>query len=186
MGLLGLFRKRKNAATSVLVCACESRFDELLAEDADVYKRYYTVTTALSLRGPEDVIMAVERGFDIVHLLCDFGSCGSIAGSSVTGDALIDKCCRSGVKLLWVASNNKPDAYIKGFSAGVRALNLVMTINRNGQKFSIFLDQLLSRMSRGDTMPIAWNALAPQIPGLQHSDAPELIFAAGLGSARFR
>lgn len=36
-------------------------------------------------------------------------------------------CCDSDVKLLWVASDNKPEGYIKGFKVA-KPLNLVMAI----------------------------------------------------------
>jgi hypothetical protein len=36
----------------------------------------------------------------------------------------------------------------------------------------------------GDTMPVAWNDLCPQIPGLDHLDSPESIFFAGRSGVR--
>jgi len=109
------------------------------------------------------------------------------SGAKITGTALIEKCCDSDVKLLWVASENKPEAYIKGFKAAGKPLNLVMTINRQGPKFSVFLEELLSRMSSGETMPVAWVAVSPQSPNdPRQKDSPACIFAAGRAAVKLR
>jgi hypothetical protein len=50
--------------------------------------------------------------------------------------------------------------------------------------FPSFLQQLLFRMACGDTMPLAWNDICPQIPRSDHPDAPESIFFAGRGGVR--
>src|ERR1700685_3412059 len=102
------------------------------------------------------------------------------------GAELIEKCCNSDVKLLWIASDNKPDGYIKGFKAA-KPLNSVMTINGNGPTFGLFLGHLLSRVSGRETLPAAWAALAPQTPrGPGHADLPATIFSAGRGGVKFR
>jgi hypothetical protein len=89
--------------------------------------------------------------------------------------------------LLWVASENKPEAYIRGFKAAGKRLNLVMTINRNGSKFLPFLEKLLSRMSAGETMPAAWVSVSPQGPNdPRQQDSPACIFSAGRGGVRLR
>jgi len=128
-------------------------------------------------------------GYDVVHLFVDVSPIGLMVDASaneISGTDLIEKCCDSGVKLLWVASDNKPEGYIKGFKP-VKPLNLVMTIHRNGPAFATFLGQLLSRMSGGEAMPNAWAPLAPQAAGDPHRDRlPATIFSAGSGGARFR
>jgi len=187
MGILDLFRKDEVVGTKVLVCTIDHQFAELVNEDAAIYERRYPATTKAIFSGLGELMEAVERGYDVVHLLCDVRSSGEItdsSGSAVTGTQLIDKCCESNVKLLWVASDNSPDAYINGFKARGKRLNLVMTIKRNGPKFTHSLEELLFRMSCGDAMPVAWNDLWPQIPGSVHPDAPEGLFLANRGSVR--
>jgi len=187
MGLLERFRRDEVVGTRVLVCAVGSGFDGLLKRDADAYKNHYSVTTAATFAGIDELLRAIREGqYDVVHLLCRVDSSGQIDGSGTRGTELIEDCCASGVKLLWVASENEPDAYIKGFYARGKRLNLVMTIRRNGQNFAEFLDHLLSRMLNGDAMPVAWNDLCPQVPGSAHPDAPECIFFAGRGGVRLR
>jgi hypothetical protein len=80
--------------------------------------------------------------------------------------------------------DNPAERYIKGFRARDKRLNLVMTINRKGPNFSAFLQQLLSRMPYGDTMPLVWNDLCPQAPGSDHVNVPDTIFFAGRGGVR--
>ena len=107
------------------------------------------------------------------------------AGTTISGTELIEKCCDAGLKLLWIASENPPDGYIKNFRARGKKLNLVMTISRKGEKFTDFLDGLLAQMSQGTTMPTAWVNLVPQRPKTA-SDAPECIFFAGRGGVLLR
>jgi hypothetical protein len=186
MGILDLFRKDETVRTKVLICALDSRFEELMRKDSEAYKCCYPTTTATTLSEPNALLEAVRQGYDVIHLLSDVSPNGEIAGSDVTGTELIAQCCDSNVKLLWIASDNDPDGYIRGFKARGKRLNLVMTIKRNDPKFSEFLGKLLSKMSSGDSMPVAWNDLCPQIPGASHNDAPESIFFAGRPGSRLR
>jgi hypothetical protein len=123
-------------------------------------------------------------------MLCDVSADGTIAansGSGSSGASLIQRCCDSDVKLLWLASENKPDGYIKGFNTKGKPLNLVMTVDRKSLKFRKFLETLLSKMSTGQTMPAAWVAVAPQGPkDPRQLDSPACIFAAGRGAVKLR
>ncbi len=194
MRLRGLFTKSPQRddvqSTKVLVASLDSKFDELLKADIRTYSQSYPNTTTATLTKIDDFLVMIERGYDIVHLFSEVSPVGLItdgAGTTLTGTRLIEVCCDSDVKLLWVASENSADGYIKGFNLGGKHINLVMTINRNGSKFSSFLDSLLSRMSQGETMPAAWVAIAPQGPrDPPHQELPATIFAAGRGGVRFR
>jgi hypothetical protein len=187
MGILGLFRKKDEVVgAKVLVCALDSRFADLLRADTETYKRYYPDTTDTTFVNIDELMRAITQRYDVVHLLCDVSPSGAMGGSDIIGTELIERCCASNVKLLWVASSNAAEGYIKGFKARGKRLNLVMTINRHGPKFSNFLEKLLARMSHGDAMPVAWNELCPQVPGSGHQDSPDAIFFAGRGSVRLR
>jgi hypothetical protein len=188
MGIFDLFWKDKVVGAKVLVCALDTRFEDLLKEDSEVYRRYYPATTTEMLPTIQALLGRLEQWYDIVHVLCDVTEQGTITdanGNEITGTQLIQNCCDQNVKLLWAASDNSPDFYIKGFGARLRKrLNLVVTIHRKGVNFPASLQKLLSRMSHGDTMPVAWNDLWPQVPGSHHPDAPESILFAGRGGVR--
>ena len=191
MGILDLFRKDKDKdevhGTKVLVCALDNRFEDLLKGDSEIYGRYYRATTAAVLPSIQALLGRLEQKYDIVHLLCDVTANGTIAdpnGEEITGTELIQRCCDQNVKLLWSGSDNQPERYIKGFGARGKRLNLVMTLKRKGLNFPGFLQKLVSQMANGETMPVAWNELCPQIPSSNHPDAPESIFFAGRGGVR--
>ena len=117
----------------VLVCAIDSRFDDLLKTDSDVYGNYYPATSTAVLPGIQALLGRLEEKYDIVHLLADVTEAGTIrdaSGHEVSGTDLIQRCCDQDVKLLWSASDNPPDRYIKGFGARGKRLNLVMTLQR--------------------------------------------------------
>jgi hypothetical protein len=189
MGILDLFRKNSDEVrgAKALVCAVDSRFDDFLKADSEVYGHYYSATTAAVLPSIEALLGRLEQKYDIVHLLADVTETGTIrdaSGDQITGTELIQRCCDHDVKLLWAASDNPPERYINGFVARGKRLNLVMTLNRKGPNFTGFLQKMLSRMAYGDTMPVAWNDICPQIPRSGHPDAPESIFFAGRGGVR--
>jgi hypothetical protein len=189
MGILDLFRKNKDEVqgTRVLVRAIDNRFDDLLKQDSEIYGRYYRATTTALLPTIQALLGGLEQTFDIVHLIADVTESGTIrdaSGHEITGTELIQRCCDHDVKLLWAASDNPPDRYINGFGARGKRLNLVMTLKRKGPNFPGFLQKMLSRMAYGDTMPVAWNDICPQIPRSEHKDAPESIFFPGRGGVR--
>ena len=169
MGILDLFRKNKDEVhgTKVLVCAIDNRFEDLLKTDSDVYRQYYRATTRAVLPSIQALLEHLERKYDIVHLIADVTENGTIqdaSGREITGTELIQRCCDQDVKLLWSASDNPPEWYIKGFEARGKRLNLVMTFKRKGSHFPNFLQKMLSQMAYGETMPIAGTTFAPRFP----------------------
>lgn len=189
MGILDLFRKARDTdevhGAKVLVCALDNRFDDFLK--GEVYRQYYRNTATAMLPSTHALLGRLEQKYDIVHLLGDVTENGTIAdanGNEITGTEIIQYCCDQNVKLLWSGNDNPPERYMKGFGARGKHLNLVMTLKRKGANFPSFLQKLLAQMAYGVTMPVAWNDLCPQIPGLDHPDAPESIFFAGRGRAR--
>lgn len=186
MGILDLFRKNRDEVhgAKVLVCALDNRFNDLLKEDSEIYGEYYRATTTMVLPSIQALLGRLEQQYDIVHLMCDVTENGTItdaSGHEISGTGLIQRCCDQNVKLLWAASDNPPERYVKGFRARGKRLNLVMTLKRKGPDFPSFLHEMLSRMAYGAAMPIAWNAICPQIPRADHPGAPESIFFAGRG-----
>jgi hypothetical protein len=192
VGLWGLFTMRRTdevTGTKVLLCSLGQKFTGLLRGDRISYSRFYSAVTATDFSTIKQLSQAIEKKYDIVHLFCEVSPGGMVAdarGNTVTGTSLIEKCADSDVKLLWIANENKAEGYIKGFKLAGKHLNLVMTVNRNGSKFSTFLEKLLSKLSRGETMPVAWAALALQAPGQSRQDLPGCIFAAGRPGVRLR
>jgi hypothetical protein len=176
--------------TRVVVCSLDASFDELLAEDGNVYSRFYPNTIITRCHSISEFQAIVDRGCDIVHLLCDVSPLGVVTDASrnsLTGRSLIHSCCLANVKLLWLASNVNSEACVNGFKIERESINLVLTADRRGIKFSSFLEQLLSRLSAGKTLPLSWVEISPQTARApEHHDLPVTIFVAGLGGAVFR
>jgi hypothetical protein len=188
-GLFGMRHTDEVMGTKVLLCSLGQKFDKLLRDDHISYSRFYSAVTATDFSTIKQLSQAIEKKYDIVHLFCDVSPSGMVVdghGNTITGTSLIQKCSDSDVKLLWIANENKADGYIKGFKLAGKHINLVMTISRNGTKFSTFLEKLLSKLSRGETMPVAWGAVAPQAPGRSQQDLPSCIFAAGRPGVKLR
>jgi uncharacterized protein YerC len=173
----------------VLVCSLDRKFAELAENDSSIYSNFYPSTTTKIFTDFEELLKTLDQKFDIVHLFCDVSPNGTIAdsnGLTLAAITLVQRCSDSNVKLLWLANDNKPDGYISGFKATGKRLNLVMTLSRYGPNFSAFLRKLLSRMVGGETMPVAWVKLAPQVPGRPQQGLPDCIFHAGRGGVRLR
>ncbi len=172
-------------ATRVLVAAVgdDDALSAMADSDAEVYSKHYehvtnvTVATADALA---DVL--ITHRFSILHLLVHVDADGTIVGTYV--DDVLRACAEIGVKLVIFASENDPDVYISHFKRG--GFNLVMTIDRYGEKFPTFLDALLGKMAAGMTMPSAWVELAPQTEhASEHDNLPGCIVSAGLPDATF-
>lgn len=170
------------ASAKVLVCAVGEGFESDAGSDLQSYQAHFPAAKSLIFTDPDE-LFRVLPDYDVIHLHADFGGHGTGA-SGLSGQALIAAAASSGVKLLWIAAANPPDAYIEGFKVGKASINLIMTIERKGNAFSVFLSRLLSKLADGKSLPAAWVSIAPQAPAAQ-TDAPEMIFYAGRPKARF-
>jgi hypothetical protein len=188
MGLFDSFKKEEVAGTKVLVgqlgTGQGAKFDEELKADLRVYKRFYpaassaTFTTVAELRG------AVGHKYDVLHLFCDVGANGAItdaSGDKVTGTELLTAAVDAGVKLLWIGNDNPQQAYDAGFKTKGVKTNVVLTLRRLGSNTSLFLDSLLVKMQKGDTLSKAWSvASQPEGKSVQ-PDIPHVISSLGRG-----
>lgn|GEM_PF-1372733 len=185
MEMTVLFAKRLQqiaAGSKVLICCLDPCFREALDDDFNIYSSHYRSVDAVILSDIKELMGALDKGYDIVHLLCPVAAGGLIedsSGATLLGSDLITMCCERDVKLLWIANDNKPDDYVRGFRAQGKRLNLIMTISRRGKKFANFLEELLSRISKGEKLPVAWVSLVPQAEGPWQQDLPGCIFFAG-------
>ena len=193
MGLRDWFKSGAAGGRSskVLVCSLDERFDRLSAADFEIYSRFYPTPTLMDGATVQQMQAALKRKFDVVHLLCNVEANGAVVdsrGVRMSGEALIEDCLASDVKLLWIAADNAADRYIKALAAASRGkrINLVMSLERRGERFSVFLDRLLSRMASGETMPNAWVELCPQAEGPWQKELPSSIFSAGRADAVLR
>lgn len=191
MGIRDLFSRRGNdevVGTKILIASLDSKFVEWSNADSNCYTQFYAPPGPMVFENIQALMETIAKGYDVVHLFCDVSPDGNIVdgrGTRTAGANLVQTCCDSDVKLLWVASENRPEGYIKGFKAA--RLNLVMTIDRKGSRFAAFLEKLLSKMSAGETMPVAWASISPQNRNdPRQQDCPECIFAAGRGGIKLR
>jgi hypothetical protein len=168
----------------------DPKFAEVANADCRCYSQFYPTPTESVFENAQELLAAIDKRYDVVHLFCDVTSHGNITdvqGRETAATSLIQSCSDSDVKLLWLASENKPEGYIKGFKAAQKPLNLVLTLDRKGSRFSSFLENLLRKMSAGETMPVAWVSLSPQNSNdPRNQDGPACIFAAGRGGVRLR
>ena len=187
MSIFNFLRRRTEDVhfTRVLVCSLGPEFESDLVSDFDTYKRHFESVALSRFKTPEELIDSLSNKYDIVHVLSVVSPSGYLGESEINGTELIEKAASWGSKLLWLANSNDPQGYIKGFKPNGNKLNLVMTIDRGEFRFSNFLEKLFDEMQSGSSMPVAWNRIAPQIPGQPHPDAPETIFYSGLGQVRF-
>jgi hypothetical protein len=187
MGFIDLFRRQPKAPLNpkVLVCSVGPSFEYLIQKDEGAYRRFSSNVTIKNLTDVTELLSEISAGYDMVHLYANVTADGCIDTSSVTGTELIEKAANAGIKLLWIANGNDPAGYIKNFKLVRNRLNLVMTIDRLGNKFPDFIQVLFGEMMSGASMPVAWSRIVPQVRGQDHPDAPATIFSNGLGQTRF-
>jgi hypothetical protein len=188
MGLLDAFRKDEVVGAKVLVCALGAKHEDLRKNDERIYKRFYPATTSSVATTIAELQAALTQRYDIVHLLCDVDAQGltDTAGARMTGAELLKSCVDSGVKLLWIASDNFAEQYNAGFHPKGMKLNVILTERRLGPNCSLFIDNLLTRLSSGETFAKAWNvASKPEGKSVQ-PDVPHTITSLGRGSVILR
>jgi hypothetical protein len=184
MGIFDVFRKEEVVGSKVLVCQFGNRFDEQIKSDLRVYQRFYPTVVNLTFASIADLKAALSQKNDILHLCCDVDSAGNVidgAGGRMPGNDLLRAAVDSGVKLLWLASDNLEDSYNAGFKLKGSKINAVLTLRRLGSNTSLFLDNLLAKMKAGDTFSRAWTvASQPEGKSVQ-PDVPHTISSAGRG-----
>jgi hypothetical protein len=187
MSLLDHFRRRTQDVhyTRVLVCSLGDASEDALNRDFNAYRKHLESVTLQHFEDTDGLVNALRAGYDIVHVLTVVAPDGTIGKGEMTGTELIERATQSGTKLLWIGTGNDAEGYIKGFKPNGNRLNLVMTIDRRENRHSDFIEKLFLEMQSGLSMPVAWNRIAPQIPGKQHPDAPYTIFYSGIGQIRF-
>jgi hypothetical protein len=177
----------QSSGSRVLVCGFDPRFKVLADSDARIYSRYFPNVETRFFDSVADLLTAVREYCGVIHLFCSLSPVGdflNVSGATISGTRFIEECCKQGVKLLWVANGNPSDSYVKGFHAAGKPINLIMTLERHEGNFSQFLEELIRRVSSGQTMPVAWVSLAPQTKGQWQHALPECIFFAGNPSVK--
>src|ERR1700726_3302701 len=101
---------------------------------------------------------------DVLFLYCTINLEGPISTPAIR--ELIKS---AGAYVAVIASENSSDAYIKSVGRHTDwSANIVMTVNRKNDKFSLFFQHLFTEMFKGRSMLMVWAELAPQIPGSAH------------------
>lgn len=120
---------------------------------------------------------------ELLFLYCEIDNTGRIVGRT---DSLRDVIQATGAQIVVIGSPNPPEHYIAATKNPRHGFaNLVMTLDRRGAAFPAFFANLFSRMREtNESMPVAWNEIAPQYPGADHGDAPDTIMVAELGQVR--
>lgn len=189
MGLLDAFRKDEVKGTKVLIASLGAQFDDLLKGDERVYKRFYPAVVVLRQLHLADLKQTLAQHYDIVHLFCAVDAQGAIAddaGGRITGAELLQAAVAADVKLLWVASDNFAQPYQAGFNAKGSKLNVILTERRLGPNFSLFLDNLLTRLANGESFSKAWNVAAKPEGKSVQPDVPHTITSLGRGAVVLR
>src|SRR5271170_8134036 len=138
MGIRDFLRKRtpeEVVGTKILVASIDLGSSELMKADSSCYSQFYDPPTEAIFKSPEELLEAIGARYDVVHLFCDISVGGNITdghGGETACARLIRSCTESNVKLLWLASENKPESFGTFKSAIDEPLNLVLTIDRKG------------------------------------------------------
>jgi hypothetical protein len=124
---------------------------------------------------------AVPRAH-VLFIYCDIGPGGQVLGGG--GAALRDLIKSAGAHLAVVASENPSYKDAAPRREDWRA-NIVFTLRRKGDNFSLFFQRLFAAMFNGTSMLTAWAQLAPQAPGPWMDELPETYVAVEAGHIIF-
>ena len=138
------------------------RGDMLLEEDRSVLSPLFTTSRVSGSAVPQA---------HVLFIYCDITAHGSVGGGG--GAGLMDLIKSAGACVAVVASENTGSHYAN--SAPRRKdwhANIVFTLHRRGDKFSLFFKRVFTAMFNGTSMLMAWVELAPQGSGPWHDDLP--------------
>lgn len=126
---------------------------------------------------------AIVPKCEVLFLYCTVDARGKVVGSPFGIRQLIKE---AGAYVAVVASENVPECYIKAMdSRNDWRANIALVVDRRTDLFSTFFRRLFEAMFSGQSMPMAWVELAPQIPGHEHPEAPSTIMVAEAGHVTF-
>jgi len=120
---------------------------------------------------------------EVIFLYCSVDASGRVVGSPA---GIRDLTKAAGAYVAVVASENPPNNYKNAL--GPRndwGANSVLVVDRKADRFAVFFHRLFEAMKGGESMLMAWVELAPQIPGMDHPDAPGAFMAAEAGHITF-
>lgn len=121
---------------------------------------------------------------DVFFLYCEIADDGGIVGM----DRGLRELIRDRGAKVAVVANGHMDEYLEkkfGKRTGYGHANLVLTLDRKGERFGDFFYRLFTKMFEGTSMPIAWHELAPQVPGQDATVLPECICLMEMGQLAF-
>jgi hypothetical protein len=120
---------------------------------------------------------------DVLFIYCTLNLEAGVSDPIASPRSLIKAAC---AYIAVFASENDGKAYIARMGKRTDwGANIVMVLNRNGDKFAAFFQHLFAAMFEGQSMPMAWVQLAPQGPSPKHDEMPSSIFAAEAGHVTF-
>ena len=121
----------------------------------------------------------------LLLVYCTIGADGGILNSPRTLREIIRD---AGAPVVIVASPNPRRRYglaVKRQQRLARA-NLVLTLDRRGVAFDVFVRRLVTEMKKGTSMPRAWRKLAPREPKGEPAERPDTLLTCELGKLAFR
>jgi hypothetical protein len=185
--MFNLFGGSKNTVKEPKILIC-SIGDAPVAPDKLIYQPHFNNITEQNSPTVTDFFSFMTgKTFDIVHLFVKVEANGTVQGKP--GIQLLEYLSKADVKLIMFATNNPGDNYIKAFAnnrpKNLGNMNIVMTLDREGDKFTNFFKELFDLMAKGKSMPMAWVQIIPQAEGPWQEKAPSTIFDAGRGHIKF-
>ena len=142
--------------------------EDTIKEDLEALTPYFT-----AVRRSNDV----PPPCDVLLLYCEIDTSGELQNSLKPANEIIRD---AGASIVIIATNNPAENYSAIAKGSFGSVNLVMTIDRRGQRFASFLARLFAHMNEGVSMGVAWVKIAPQIPGAGPDDLPAIICVLGL------
>ena len=121
----------------------------------------------------------------LLLVYCTIGADGGILNSPRTLREIIRD---AGAPVVIVATPNPRRSYGLAVKRGkpLARANLVLTLDRRGGAFDVFVRGLVTEMKKGTSMPRAWTKLVHREPAGDPAERPHTLVACELGKLAFR
>ena len=146
----------------------------LLASDLNALGRFFSKTVTSSQEVPQCAVLFLYATLD---------ADGRVAGTELTLARIV---AQSGAKIVIVAPETPRQSRTKRLLGDKIAADLVITLDRKGDKFASFFAKIFDRMNAGLALPMAWVEIFPQVrDSPAAADAPDTVFVMGPAPVRF-
>ncbi len=173
--------KKKPSKFLLILCGGECND---FSEDVIIYKKHFDSVEIQKVNAINDIPSEMQNAkYDGLHVFLSENGVANFGEEILRTQILASKMNPSYVWFSSELSEGNIHSYFQSLS--FLPSYLILTMNRRGQCFTKFLDDLFGYMRTGKRFEDAWVSVAPQTEGEWHEQLPVTIVNTGTDNRKF-